>query len=40
MWYNGGINWKAYAAYIVGVVPTIPGFSGSFKHPIAVGWVK
>ncbi|CAM1501695.1 Fc.00g036790.m01.CDS01 [Cosmosporella sp. VM-42] len=25
-WYNSGINWRAYAAYITGIIPCLPGF--------------
>lgn len=25
-WYTGGVNWRGYAAYIIGIIPCLPGF--------------
>lgn len=25
-WYRAGINWRAYAAYLIGIIPCLPGF--------------
>ncbi|KAF7554427.1 hypothetical protein G7Z17_g2889 [Cylindrodendrum hubeiense] len=25
-WYHGGVNWRAYAAYVIGIIPCLPGF--------------
>ncbi|KAL6416165.1 putative uracil permease protein [Ilyonectria robusta] len=25
-WYHGGVNWRAYVAYIIGIIPCLPGF--------------
>ncbi|CAO3610697.1 unnamed protein product [Cunninghamella echinulata] len=36
-WYTYGINWRAYAAYIGGIIPNLPGFIGSFSHSAPVG---
>ncbi|ORY99812.1 permease for cytosine/purines, uracil, thiamine, allantoin-domain-containing protein [Absidia repens] len=31
-WYKYGINWRAYAAYIGGIIPNIPGFVGAMGN--------
>jgi NCS1 family nucleobase:cation symporter-1 len=28
-WYKWGINWRAYVAYIFGIIPNTPGFGGA-----------
>lgn len=28
-WYNYGVNWRAYVAYICGIIPNAPGFGGA-----------
>jgi NCS1 family nucleobase:cation symporter-1 len=36
-WYNGGWNWRAYASFIIGVAPLLPGFAKSIDHSLNVG---
>jgi nucleobase:cation symporter-1, NCS1 family len=36
-WYNGGWNWRAYTAFIIGVGPLIPGFAKSIQNTLNVG---
>jgi NCS1 family nucleobase:cation symporter-1 len=36
-WYKYGINWRAYAAYIGGIIPNLPGFVGAMGHPSPPG---
>lgn len=36
-WYDGGVNWRAYAAFITGFAPLLPGFAKSIKHELNVG---
>ncbi|KAF2113881.1 permease for cytosine/purines, uracil, thiamine, allantoin-domain-containing protein [Lophiotrema nucula] len=35
--YSAGINWRALAAFLVGVAPSLPGFINSINNNIAVG---
>ncbi|RDW93374.1 nucleobase cation symporter-1 family protein [Aspergillus mulundensis] len=35
-WYTGGINWRAPIAWIIGVVPTMPGFVAAVNTSIHV----
>jgi NCS1 family nucleobase:cation symporter-1 len=30
-WYNGGFHWRAYAAYVCGIVVPFPGFVGAIS---------
>ncbi|KAI8082701.1 permease for cytosine/purines, uracil, thiamine, allantoin-domain-containing protein [Halteromyces radiatus] len=37
-WYTYGINWRAYAAYLIGITPNLPGFAGvtgNYVSPVA-----
>lgn len=36
-WYSGGVNWRAFAAFFIGCVPTIPGFIGTFGFDVPAG---
>lgn len=36
-WYNHGWNWRAYAAFLIGVAPLIPGFAKSIEPTLDVG---
>lgn len=36
-WYNGGWNWRAYASFIIGFLPLLPGFAKSIEHSLDVG---
>lgn len=36
-WYNGGWNWRAYASFIIGFAPLLPGFAKSIDHSLDVG---
>lgn len=36
-WYNGGWNWRAYASFIIGFAPLLPGFAKSIDHSLNVG---
>jgi NCS1 family nucleobase:cation symporter-1 len=36
-WYTGGVNWRAVVAFLVGVVPNLPGFIHSITPSIEVG---
>ncbi|KAI9751007.1 MAG: hypothetical protein M4579_006217 [Chaenotheca gracillima] len=36
-WYNYGINWRAYAAFIGGFAPLLPGFAKSIVLTLDVG---
>jgi nucleobase:cation symporter-1, NCS1 family len=40
-WYMAGVNWKAYAAYVMAIWPVCPGFAWQFdrSHNIAEGWI-
>ena len=35
--YTGGVNWRAWVAFILGVVPTLPGFANALTPSINVG---
>ncbi|EMD92228.1 hypothetical protein COCC4DRAFT_131156 [Bipolaris maydis ATCC 48331] len=35
--YTAGVNWRAIAAFLVGVAPNLPGFIHSINHKIDVG---
>jgi NCS1 family nucleobase:cation symporter-1 len=35
--YTGGVNWRAVVAFVVGVVPNLPGFINSISPSIDVG---
>lgn len=32
-----GVNWRAYAAYLLGLVPNMPGFVGQTGRPVPMG---
>jgi len=36
-WYNGGWNWRAYASFVIGFAPLLPGFSKSIEPTLNVG---
>lgn len=36
-WYSGGWNWRAWAAFCVGVAPLMPGFAKSIAPTLNVG---
>lgn len=36
-WYNNGWNWRAYASFIIGFAPLLPGFAKSINHSLDVG---
>ncbi|KAI5799062.1 permease for cytosine/purines, uracil, thiamine, allantoin-domain-containing protein [Geopyxis carbonaria] len=36
-WYTYGVNWRAYAAFVIGFAPTMPGFARSIKPTLDVG---
>lgn len=38
-WYKYGVNWRAIAAFLIGCVPTLPGFASSFGHEMPAGAV-
>lgn len=35
-WYTSGINWRAFAAFIIGFTPTLPGFARAIGGPAKV----
>ncbi|KAF4448576.1 hypothetical protein F53441_8053 [Fusarium austroafricanum] len=35
-WYTAGVNWRAFVAWIVGVVPTMPGFIAAVNPKVVV----
>ncbi|KAL4793049.1 permease for cytosine/purines, uracil, thiamine, allantoin-domain-containing protein [Aspergillus venezuelensis] len=35
-WYTGGVNWRAPVAWVIGVVPTMPGFVAAVNTSIHV----
>ncbi|KAL8292389.1 hypothetical protein RQP46_001001 [Phenoliferia psychrophenolica] len=37
--YNYGTNWRAFTAFCLGCVPTIPGFAGTFGHKMPIGFI-
>ncbi|KAM0322274.1 hypothetical protein ACHAQA_009563 [Verticillium albo-atrum] len=41
-WYGTGVNWKAYAAYIMAIWPVCPGFAWQFDQTrnVAPGWIN
>jgi hypothetical protein len=36
-WYDHGFNWRAFAAFVVGFGPCMPGFAKSIQHNLDVG---
>ncbi|KAB8345934.1 hypothetical protein FH972_022987 [Carpinus fangiana] len=36
-WYTMGINWRAYAAYIAGIIINVVGFAGAIGTPVPSG---
>jgi NCS1 family nucleobase:cation symporter-1 len=36
-WYSGGWNWRAYASFVAGFAPLLPGFAKSIKPTLDVG---
>lgn len=36
-WYEGGWNWRAYASFIIGFAPLLPGFAKSIEKTLNVG---
>jgi cytosine/uracil/thiamine/allantoin permease len=36
-WYTGGWNWRAYASFVIGFAPLLPGFAKSIDHSLDVG---
>jgi NCS1 family nucleobase:cation symporter-1 len=36
-WYSGGWNWRAYASFIIGFAPLLPGFAKSIDNSLDVG---
>jgi len=36
-WYDHGFNWRAFASFVVGFAPLMPGFAKSIQHDINVG---
>ncbi|KAF2843294.1 hypothetical protein M501DRAFT_925827 [Patellaria atrata CBS 101060] len=36
-WYSYGFNWRAYASFIIGFAPLMPGFSKSIDNDLNVG---
>ncbi|KAF2731365.1 hypothetical protein EJ04DRAFT_554776 [Polyplosphaeria fusca] len=36
-WYNGGWNWRAFASFILGFAPLLPGFAKSIQRDLNVG---
>ncbi len=36
-WYDHGFNWRAFAAFIIGFGPLMPGFAKSIHPPLDVG---
>ncbi|KAL6706559.1 hypothetical protein ACN47E_005315 [Coniothyrium glycines] len=36
-WYNGGWNWRAFASFITGFAPLLPGFAKSIEPTLDVG---
>lgn len=38
-WFNGGLNWKAFVAYFLGMFPALPGFvNGVSGMEVAITW--
>ncbi|ORY17819.1 permease for cytosine/purines, uracil, thiamine, allantoin-domain-containing protein [Clohesyomyces aquaticus] len=36
-WYEHGVNWRAYASFIIGFAPLMPGFAKSIQNTLNVG---
>jgi cytosine/uracil/thiamine/allantoin permease len=36
-WYDGGWNWRAYASFVIGFIPLLPGFAKSIEPTLDVG---
>ncbi|KAF2473516.1 uncharacterized protein BDR25DRAFT_333038 [Lindgomyces ingoldianus] len=36
-WYEHGVNWRAYASFIIGFAPLMPGFAKSIENTLNVG---
>jgi NCS1 family nucleobase:cation symporter-1 len=36
-WYNGGWNWRAYASFMIGFLPLLPGFAKSIDNSLNIG---
>jgi len=36
-WYKGGWNWRAYASFVIGFAPLLPGFAKSIDNSLDVG---
>jgi NCS1 family nucleobase:cation symporter-1 len=36
-WYSGGWNWRAYASFVVGFAPLLPGFAKSIDNTLNIG---
>ncbi|PSN71867.1 hypothetical protein BS50DRAFT_483936 [Corynespora cassiicola Philippines] len=36
-WYHGGWNWRAYASFVIGFAPLMPGFAKSIEPSLDVG---
>ncbi|KAF2743378.1 hypothetical protein M011DRAFT_451186 [Sporormia fimetaria CBS 119925] len=36
-WYSGGWNWRAYASFVIGFLPLLPGFAKSIDPTLKVG---
>ncbi|KAI5478017.1 hypothetical protein MNV49_005709 [Pseudohyphozyma bogoriensis] len=37
-YYGCGFSWRAYTAFWLGCIPTIPGFAGTFGHKLPIGF--
>ncbi|KAI9739697.1 MAG: hypothetical protein M1834_006416 [Cirrosporium novae-zelandiae] len=37
-WYHHGISWRAFTAFVIGIVLPIPGFAAEFGHEVPVVW--
>lgn len=37
--YGCGIHWRAYTAFWLGCIPTLPGFAGTFGHKMPAGFI-
>lgn len=36
-WYDGGFNWRAFASFVIGFAPLLPGFAKSIQPTLNVG---
>ncbi|PWW73301.1 hypothetical protein C7212DRAFT_332190 [Tuber magnatum] len=36
-WYTYGVNWRAFASFLLGFLPTLPGFAHSIEKKLDVG---